>query len=895
MRSQISRICLSVIFLIVFSACSTKKNTGFRRSYHNLTAHYNVLFNAREAFKAGKISANEAYTENYNEILPIFKYSQKESLSASTANMERAIAKCSKLIKIHSIKVKPKREIKDMTTKEKEFYNKREFNKWVDDAYLLMGKSYFYKDDKYSASKNFDFVVAENKKSLIRFEAMLWQAKTKNELGQYEDAVEILNKAKAEPDFPVESENEYFAIYADAFLQREKYSEAIPFLEDAIKTEKKKKIRVRYIFILAQLQQKAGNGEKAMELYKEVVSMNPPYEMAFSAKIKMATSFQGGNSQDIVKSLKKLLRDDKNIEYQDQIYFAMANIAFQEGRIDDALNFYTQSAALSKSNPFQKAMSYLAIGEIYYDKRNYLQSQPYYDSAITVLPDTYRNYSKLQAKSRNLNDLAKEVRTIKDQDSLVNMAQMPKRDLELLISDKISTLRAEEEYRVELARIQAQNSQMLSTEIQAANSGADGNKWYFYNPTVMKFGKTEFSRRWGPRKLEDNWRRISKDVVAWENETVSSATDVSDSTAAKRVVDKFNPAFYLQDVPFSDSALHASQSKIKESYLMSGIIFMDRIEDNQEAIRMFKELAERYPEYDQMPMVYYFLSMLYAEVGDEVNAQACRSKVIADYPQSKYAQALINPNYFREIKAQELSIEKAYRKIHRDYFRQDFVSVIRATDSILVQYPDSYLKPNLMLLRGLSAGKLADISILKREMLAVKDSFPETNASVLAGKILNYIGANNLTELPKDNGLRSASDSTLIQQIKQDEEDREIYFTGDSLPHSLVFLANTSKIDFNRLKFNLINYNLEYFSNFNFKIEISKFDDLYSILEIKPLLNAQQAYTYFELVNISPEIFEGLDNTEAEFFVISSSNLKVLKKDKRIEKYQSFFFDNYQR
>ncbi len=895
MRSQISKLSVTIFFLLILTACSTKKNTPLRRAFHNVTARYNVLFNAREAYKAGNIAFEAAYTENYNEILPVFKHSQKESLSASTASMERAIAKCSKLIKLHSIKVKPKRQIKDMTPKEKEFYDKHEYNKWVDDAYLLMGKSYFFKDDKYSAMKNFDFVVSENKKSPIRFDAMLWQAMTKVELGQNEDAIEILNKAKAEPDFPIDLEHEFKAIYADIFIHQERYSDAIPLLEEAIKLEKKRKIRVRYVFILAQLQQKAGNGEKAMELYKEVIAMNPPYEMAFSAKIKMATSFQGGNSQDIVKSLKKLLRDEKNVEYRDQIYFAMANIAFQEGRIDEALRLYTQSAALSKTNPFQKAMSYLAMGEIYYDKRDYLKAQPYYDSAVTVLPDTYRNYAELQSKSRNLNDLASEMRTIETQDSLLKMAKMPKRDLELKITDLISKLKAEEEYRVELARIQQQNSQMLSQETQAADVATSENKWYFYNPTVLKFGKTEFTRRWGSRKLEDNWRRLSKEVVAWETEYSTAETAEPDSTAPKRVVDKFNPLFYLQDVPFTDSAAAVSTAKIMESYLMSGIIFMDRIEDQQEAIRLFKELAERFPEYEQMPMVYYFLSILYADLGDEANAQAYRSKVIADYPQSKYAQALINPNYFREVRSQELSIEKAYRKIHRDYFRADYAAVIQSADSVLTAYPNTELRPNLLLLKGLSTGRLADMPILKREMISVKDSFPTTNAGELAGKILEYIGQNNMTELPKSQGGHTAADSTLAQQIKQDEEEREIYAPSDSLPHSLVFVVNSAKIDLNRLKFNLINYNLEYFSNFSFKIEISRFDDLYSMLEVKPLLNATQAYTYFELVNISPEVFEGLDNSEAEFFVISAPNLKVLKADKRVEKYLSFFFENYQR
>jgi len=877
------------------ASCSTKKNTAYRRAYHNITSRYNVYFYAREAYKAGVKTAEEAHKDDYNEILPLFKYTDKDAIGAASSDMETAITKCIKLIKLHSLTVKPKRKPKEMTAKEREFYDKREYNKWVDDTYLLMGKSYFYKDDKYSASKNFEFVIAENKKKPIRFRAMLWMARTKTELKQYEDAIEILNKAKAEPDFPEHLIKEYATIYADVYIRKEQYAEAIPLLETAISLERRKKNRVRYVFILAQISKKSGNAEKAMDLYKRVVKMNPPYEMAFAAKIQMATAFEGGSSEEIVKILKKMLRDDKNRDFRDQIYYALANIEYQQGNITKALELYTMSAALSVDNDYQKAMSYLAMGEIYYDRKDYLNAQPYYDSSVSVLPETYRNYEKLVRKSKNLNDLAKEFKTVAKEDSLQKLAKMPTRDLELLVEDLIEKLRYEEERKRELAAIQRQNASMYNQSFAQNDAQGQGGKWYFYNPVTLQHGKKDFQLKWGAIKLEDHWRRSNKKVVDWLDETDEDDEEIADSLAPKRVADKMSPKYYLQDIPFADSALAVSHARIKEALLVAGIIFMDRIEDEAEAIRVFTDLINRYPEYEQMPMVYYFISLLYNSLEDEKNAEVYRSKVIDEYPDSKYAQALINPNYFREIRAKEIALEKNYKKARKAYFRKNYSEVVTVVDSVQNAFPNNKLTPRYRLLQGMAIGKMTDMSTFKKEMIFVKDSFPGTEPSEVASKILDYIAEHDLKELPKDTIGRAVSDSLLAERLRQDEEDKEIYFPADTAEHSLLFVGKTDKIDFNRLKFNMINYNLEYFANFNFSLEIVKLDDNYSYLQLKSLSNAEQAYNYYELVNISPEIFDGIEKIDIEFFVIAQANLKTFRKDKRIEKYISFFFDNYQR
>ncbi|MFW6224697.1 MAG: hypothetical protein ACOC4B_00345, partial [Bacteroidota bacterium] len=147
-------------FLFVL-ACSTEKNTFVTRTYHNITAKYNAYFNGKESFKAGLQKVDDSFEDDYTHILPIFKYGDENIAQSVAPEMERAIDKATKVIEKHSITAKPKNlkkkksERKKLTDKEKEYYSKTEYNKWVDDSYLMMGKAYFYEHEFMMAIKTF--------------------------------------------------------------------------------------------------------------------------------------------------------------------------------------------------------------------------------------------------------------------------------------------------------------------------------------------------------------------------------------------------------------------------------------------------------------------------------------------------------------------------------------------------------------------------------------------------------------------------------------------------------------------------------------------------------------------------------------------------------------------
>lgn len=885
------------LFLIIFIlGCSTKKNTPIRRAYHNTTARYNVYFNAKEAYKAGVKGTLDAYQEDFNNIIPVFKYSDKESLSGCVSDMDRTLQKCAKLIKYHSITAKPKMNKKDLTEKDKAFMAKKDYCNLVDDSYLLMGKASFYKQDYFNAGRNFDFVTNEFKNEPIKYKAQLWNVRTKIESKNYEDAVLLLVKIKEDPKFPEELLPEYYAIYSDALIKSEQFDEATEKLQKAIELAKKKKTKTRYTFILAQVYQRIEDNAKASEYYAQVLDMNPSYDLEFNARIRLATSFSNnsGDVAEIKKILKKLLKDEKNEEFRDQIYYALANIALAEGDEALAIEYYEKSIQSSVSNNHQMALSYIALGEINIDKQQYIQAQPFYDSSMSLIDQKYHDYKNVSTLSKNLNELVINHNIIETEDSLQRMAVMSQEERDAYIDDVIEKIKEDEQLAREIAEQQKQNSMMYNKEFGSKAQRVTG-KWYFYNDQAVALGKQEFVKRWGTRKLEDNWRRSNKSEINWDEEDEFEDDELSDSTVVetKKVDDKKSKQFYLQDLPLNDSLLALSNERIEEALFNKGLVYMEKIEDAGKAIETFEEFISRFPDSRYMPVVYYYLYNLYTDLEQHSQALKYKNLAIQKYPDSKYAMALKNPNYIRELRAQLAKVDKLYRATYKQYLRNNLPEVIAKADEAFEQYPESELLPKFAFLKAVAQGKLSNIKTLKKNLEDVKKEYPESEIVPVVEDMLEYLKNNDVEEMlaqQKQQIVQSVADSSIQEII----EEPEIYFFDEKDPHLYVIVANTEFVDINRMKFNVINYNLDFFSNFDFKIASRPLSTKYSMVTVLPLTESSQAMSYFQLVNISDEIFEGVEKNQIEHFVISQKNYNVLISDKRVERYLDFFYENYQ-
>lgn len=890
---------LLLLCILALGCCSTKKNTFRTRAYHNVTSRYNIYFNGREAYKNGVKTLEKNYKEPFNDILPVFFYKDQTLFSGISGDMNKAYEKAGKVIKEHSITAKPVSKRPASSQRQKAFYAQREFNKWVDDCYLLTGKSHFYKGNFFEAQKNFMYVLNEYKGQEICHETNLWLARTKVEMGQYDEAKEILEKLLDESnDCPKKLKVQCYPIFADIYIQQKMYEDAIQYLTLSCDNTKKKKYRIRYKYIIAQLYQELGDNSNALKYYDEVIKMNPKYDIAFNAKINKATAFDGStSSKEVLNSLNKLLKDEKNKEYQDQIYFAMANVHYADGDEDDAIECYEKSIETSVSNSQQKAISYLSIGEIYYNYRKYITAQPYYDSCMNFLPETYRNYGEIRIKSENLNTLAKNYHGVEYEDSVQRIANMSSKERNNYIDKLIEKVRQEELQKQEEEQIANMNSNLYNQEFGFNNQKVSG-KWYFYNESVSKFGKAEFKKKWGDRQLEDNWRRSNKQnnmaLLDGDEDEEDEDDDAEKEEEKKKVTDKKSREFYLQDLPLTDSLKKVSTARIENYMFNVGMCYMNLIHDNPFAIDALEKFINRFPTSDYKPMALYYLYQLYNETNNAAKANTVKSECISKYPESNYAKALSDPDFQKNLKAKNKELEKEYAECYKSYLRNDFTTINRKCRTLIAQNEDSYLVPKFKLLLAMADGKQNGTETMKKNLEAYVKEYPKTEEGQYAKKILAYLNSNE-TNASFEANIIEQSQSTAQngeQQVAQEEE-KELYAFEDNVQHYFVISGKQEFIDFNRLKFNMINYNLDYFTNFNFEIEIKELGTKYAMLVVKSLSSNKLAMNYLELIEYNPEIFDGIDKIFTSKFIISFKNYQSLVQDKDLAKYMKFYDEYY--
>jgi tetratricopeptide (TPR) repeat protein len=852
---------------LFFITCSADKNTAPRRAYHNLTAHYNIYFNGNESFKSGILKI-KAVPENYNSILPIFPEETDAAAVAAQSDMDDAVKKAVKLIKMHSITAKPARKKsksgkkgEKLSKEQDEFYKKTEYCNWVDDSYLLIGKAHYYKHDFETGMKSLQLILNKFKTEKIRFDAMYWIARSYDGLGEFPDAVNYLNMIRAEENYPKKYDREIELVNADIFVKQKDYEKAAVSLSKVIALTKKRKEKVRLEFILAQIYQKLDKSTDAINLYTTVVKSNPPYEMAFNAKINMAKSFNAdaGNSNDLKKILDKMLKDDKNIDYLDQIYYVLGDIARKEKDEKTAVVDFKLSLRKSTTNTNQKALSYLALADIYFARPDYMNAGAYYDSTMTVLDKKYPDYDAVALKAGNLSGLIKNLKTIQEQDSLQRIARMSESERKKYIESLIAQVKQKEAE----AKMSGQNSNYDPYSINGNGSDNPQNKgnWYFYNPTAIGIGMSEFKKVWGNRKLEDHWRRKNKAAIVENNDNTAKAD------SAGKVTDNKNPKYYLQNLPLTDSLVRLSNLKIIAAMFDVGDIYEKKMNDYPEAVKSYEELLQRFPKNDLELESYFNLYLIHLKYTK--NAGQCekyRQKILNEYPKSKYAKILSDPDYLKKLEETKDVVDKFYEEAYAAYRNNDLATVLSKTDAAFAISPDNDLKAKFLFLKANALGQSGDRTQMK--------------------EILKKI----VSDFPKDEITPRAKDEIAVLESGKFEPD--LYKFDENAPmYCEIVIADKPEI-LNQLKFAFSNFNVEKFPDKDLKIETMPIADKRIQIVIKSLRGKSEAENYLNQIN-SNSVFGELKPTDYDCFLISVENFDKLQKLPDTDKYLEFYHKNY--
>jgi tetratricopeptide (TPR) repeat protein len=865
------------------AGCSAEKNTSLSRTYHNLTSHYNIYFNGKESFKRGVKKAEKAFVYDYSKILPLFRYVDDNIAKQITPEMDRAIHKASKVITLHSITAKPERRKGELTEREKEFYNQSEYNKWIDDSYLLMGKAQFYKHDFIIAVNTFKFVIKEALDEDIKYEAYIWLAKAFNEMKKYRDSREILDMLENKRTFSKKNLVDLSSTYADFYLKQGDYVKAIPKLTTAVENVSQKKLHYRFAFILAQLHEEVGNYQTAYKYYSDVIKMNPPYEMTFNAKINRASSFDisQGNVDEIKKELLKMLKDEKNVDYHDQIYYTLGKISLKQQDISTAIDYIKKSANSGISNNIQKGLSFLTLADIYFQRPEYALAQAYYDSAVLMLPNDYPDYDLIVAKSKYLNDLVQQINTVELEDSLQRLSKLNDNELLALVDGIIQKINEEEQLEREKQINQQQNTMLYyQNERRFRDNVESSGGWYFYNTTALSFGRNEFKLKWGDRKLEDNWRRENKTLVSLQQTTDDDNTEEQMATDVQQnEMNKKSREYYLKNIPHNDSLIQISHQRIANALYKMGRIYQNQLKDYEQAIKTFEELNERYPENDYLLSSTYYLYELNKARSDEQMVNYYKNLIVAEFPESEFAKRLSDPDYYSKIKEQKDSIELFYENTYIKYKNGSFAEVINDCDYASTKFKEHELVPKFMLLKALSIGKTSNIRTFKNSLDEIVVNYPESEVVDMAKGITAYLNQSH----------------PILKEEEEEVQARVIYSFEENKPHYFVLVVEKDKVNINQLLFNIISFNIDQYTSEDFITEGEMLDEIHQIITVKSFPEEKAAMEYYTKIKSDLKILSELENTHYDFFIISDTNLNTLLNDKSVSKYLKFFKKQYLR
>ncbi len=877
-------IFLALIAGLIVS-CSVEKNTAATRNFHNLTSHYNIYFNASESYKQGLERAAESFSDDFTSILPLFYYESESVQQSVSSPMKRAIDKCTKVITFHSITAKPKVKKGKQSEKDKAFYEKEEYNKWVDDCYLLVGKAYMHQGEFFKAIESFKHVLKTFPELETYHLAMTWLVRAYNVIGDPDRAEELIVVLQDVDEFPEKYEEQLYTTLADHYMRQEDHAKASDFLEKALDTRPKKQKRIRYTYILAQLHSRAGNGEQSIANYKKVIRMNPPYVMAFNAKVSMAEAFQAGasNSDEIKKILNKMLRDSKNEEFKDQIYYALGNIYMEEGEREKAIEYYHLSVNASVQNNYQKGESCLTLAKIYYNEPVYTLSAAYYDTAVNLLQSDYPGYAGLQTRSMSLNNLVGNLNTYELQDSVQVLASMPEAD-RIAAIDKIIAQVIEEEEQARLREQQAmqdmQYSQSGMFDNQSANSGTtrQGGKWYFYNLNAKSFGQPEFRMKWGERKLEDNWRRNNRQSVTdLLDEEGEQAAEDGDGVAVQ-IIDNKSREYYLRDIPLTDSAIEVSDVKLEEALYNMGMIYRNDLLDYDRAIESLEELISRYPDGNYTMASYYYLHDLYNTVQQPQKANYYKDLLSRKYPDSHMAMLLTNPDYIRELEEEQAKEERFYEEVYTAYKNEAFSTVIRKADEGMMIYSENEdMSMRLSYLKALSVGAVRGKEAMKTELDTLLARYPGTEIAGEAQEIIDYM----YVAFP------------VIKEAEQEREAIALYSYDPDAEHKFVLALRKSE-NLNMVNFNLLNYNLDNFSAYDLTIRLQRLGVDYNLLEVGDFGSYDGVKRYADRVQYDiDQIMGDIPADNYEVLLISVDNYNKLLEEKEVTPYLLFHRKNY--
>ena len=867
---------------MAISACSPKKNNAATRNYQAFITRYNIHFNGDTHYKETLKEMETAYEDDYSRLLFIHPAAAKadEKAPQPSGNFDRSIEKAQKAIQLRSIKKKPKKKPgKSSDPAYKAWLKREEYNPFLHNSWLMMGRSQYLNGDFLGAASTF-FYISKHFPWLEATvtEAKLWEARAYCAMDWLFEAENILSRIKPEQLSSKTLKELYFTTYADFNIRSKEYADAIPLLEKGLKLSSGPQ-KTRLNFLLGQLYTLTGNKEAAYLAYKKAGSnSNATYRTKFNARIKQSEVFTGDNIEPEVRALRRMTRYDRNSEYLDQIYYAIGNLYLSRGDTTNAIANYVTANEKSTRSGVDKAINQETLGRLYFEQGRYDLAQPSYSEAVPLLPAGYPDLERIRRRSDVLNELAVYSGNVTLQDSLLRLAAMPESERMAVIERIIEELKETERRQAEdaereefLANQAAQGNQLQDNTTQSFVINSD-NSWYFYNTATRNAGRTEFQRRWGSRKLEDNWRRRNKATFSVDDfndtgeesddtgeetentgdETGSEGTDPTADAMAERASDPHFPEYYLAQIPLTEADKTTSHEVIQEGLYNMGVILKDKLEDYTAARTQFDRLLRDYPDNIYRLETYQNIYLMLMRTGLRDQAETFRLMLVREFPESPQGQAMRDPDYIDRLRGADQRAEDLYAATYEAYMANNNAAVHAAFQRMTEEMPLSKIMPKFMFLHALAyvtEDKPQEFNAVLRDLL---ERYPDTDITPVASAWLRGMARGRQLHAPESNMRGMVWDLRLSNDSVAAEGQASFELNPDTR-QLLVFTYPTDRVDTRLLLYEVARHNFRSFFVRDFDLETMNFGRL-GLLVIHGFANMNELNHYRAVMASSDEL-----------------------------------------
>lgn len=919
MKAKKSYILIAVVALVaLLASCSTEKNTSRSRWWHSFNARYNTYYNGSLAYIDASLEKENGNKDNFTEMIPMYTVGNKKSRELGKANYDKAIEKCEKAIKLHSITKRPEwTKSRRKTERDIEWLSRKEYNPFLWKAWMLMGRSQFYQGAFDEAASTFSYMCRlYATQPAIYGRARAWLAKSYIEQDWLYDAEDVIRNMQRD-SIHWRAQKEWDFTYADYYIHTGDYDKAIPYLKKSIDHEMRKKQKARLCFLLGQLYAATGKNAEAYKAFKSVVRKNPPYELEFNARIAMTEVMGASQAKKMVGKLKRMAASDKNKDYLDQVYYAIGNIYLAQKDTMKAISNYEKGNKKATRSGIEKGVLLLKLGDLYWQQEKFSDAQRCYGEAIGLLDKDRKDYEQLSARSKVLDELVPYTDAIHLQDSLQALAKMSEKDRNAAIDRVIAELKRQEKEQKRLedeknaqqtmqrnGAMGNRNNANRNNSAQTLQNNRQNAVWYFYNAMAVQQGKQAFEKLWGKRENTDNWQRVNKTVVGNLNgdadielteeqkDSIAKAELAQDSLEQLKDSAQNDPhkrEYYLAQIPFTEDQVATSNLTIMDGLYNSGVIFKDKLDNLDLSKKQFTRLETQYPDFEQKADMYYHLFLLYSRLGQHDVAAVYVEKLKAEYPDNQWTILLTDP-YFKENAQFGVHIEDSLYAATYEAFKADRLSEAKANAQISAnRFPLGENRDKFLFIGGLAKLNDGDSKGCVDDMKAVVEKFPQSKLAEMAGMIVNGVNAGkplhgarfDLGDVWTRRTAVLADSDSINAKTFDAERNTEFVFMLAYVPDS---------VDENKLLYQMAKVNFTHYVVRNFDLTIEDANGLRRMV-VRGFRNYDEALQYARGLSEQAGLQQLLSGCKA--IVISDKNLPLLGTNFSYADYQDFYDKNF--